>query len=67
MPEAFITTTQAAEANDLSSRRVQQLCKEGAIKGAKQFGTVWMVPASWKWTATKPGPKPKRRVSARVR
>ena len=59
MPRGFVTTEEAAARNGMTMRRVQQLCKEGKVRGAQQFGGVWMVPAGFKWRPQKPGPKPK--------
>lgn len=59
MPKGFMTTTAAAEKTGLTMRHIRRLCKDGAVKGAQQFGRDWMVPATFKWTLQKPGPKPK--------
>jgi len=40
----FITSSEAATLLNVSARRIQVLCKEGRIVGAKQFGRAWMIP-----------------------
>lgn len=40
-----ITAHQAAEKWGISLRRVQDLCRQGRIHGAEQFGKNWMIPA----------------------
>jgi hypothetical protein len=54
-----MTTAEAAERIGSTVRYVQILCKASKIRGAKQFGKAWMVPASFKWKPQKPGPKSK--------
>jgi len=44
--EDFITASEAADRLSVSVRRIQVLCKDGRIPGAKQFGRAWMVPVS---------------------
>ena len=41
----MITAKQAAERWGVTPRRVQGLCKEGRIKGAKRWERTWMIPA----------------------
>ena len=41
----LITVKQAAEKWGVTPRRVQGLCKEGKIKGAKRWERTWMIPA----------------------
>ena len=41
----YLTISEAAKAWGVSSRRVQQLCKEGAVAGAKKEGRSWLIPA----------------------
>jgi hypothetical protein len=65
VPKGCITTTEAAEKFGLSPRYIRRLCKEGAVKGAQQFGRDWMVPAGYKWKPQKPGPKPKKAKRAK--
>ena len=60
MAQKFITIEQAARRIGTTARYVQMLCKEGDVKGAKKFGGAWMVPAGFKWTRQKPGPKTKQ-------
>ncbi len=40
----YMTIAQAAEKWGIKSRRVQTLCSEGRVPGAKKFGMVWMIP-----------------------
>lgn len=40
----FISVKQFAEKNNISVRRVQILCNEQRINGAKKFGKVWLIP-----------------------
>ncbi len=40
----YINITQAAGKWNLTVRRVQDLCKSGAILGATRFGRAWMIP-----------------------
>lgn len=40
----FINIEQAAEKWGISIRRVQDLCKQGRVPGAKRFGNSWMIP-----------------------
>lgn len=40
-----ITAQQASEKWGISLRRVQDLCRQGRIPGAEQFGKNWMIPA----------------------
>lgn len=40
----YITTTYAAEKWGISPRRIQTLCAEGRIPGAKKFGGTWQIP-----------------------
>ncbi|MEE1009981.1 MAG: helix-turn-helix domain-containing protein [Agathobacter sp.] len=42
--EEYITVQEAAEQWGLSVRRVQTLCNENRIEGAKKFGTIWAIP-----------------------
>lgn len=41
----MITVKQAAEKWGVTTRRVQELCKEGKIKGAQRWERTWMIPA----------------------
>ena len=41
----LISVKQAAQAWGVTPRRVQELCKEGRIKGATRWGRSWMIPA----------------------
>ena len=40
----YLTISEAAARFSVSSRRIQQLCKEGRIEGAKKEGRAWMIP-----------------------
>lgn len=40
----YMSIQQAAEQWGVSSRRVQQLCKSGAIDGAVKEGRSWRIP-----------------------
>ncbi len=42
---AYIDIRTAADAWGVTPRRVQELCKTGAIPGATRFGRAWMIPA----------------------
>lgn len=48
MIERYINIREAAERWNLSSRRVQILCKEGRIDGASKLGREWAIPYSAK-------------------
>ena len=41
----YMTILEAAKQWGVSSRRVQQLCREGTVDGAKKEGRTWMIPA----------------------
>lgn len=41
----YISIKQTAEKWEISSRRIQVLCNEGRIEGAKKIGTCWVIPA----------------------
>ena len=41
----YITIQETAEKWGLKARRVQVMCQEGKISGAKRFGHVWAIPA----------------------
>lgn len=49
MEFAYISAKEAAEKLGITVRRVQQLCKDGKVEGAKRFGTqdIWLVPVDW--------------------
>ena len=40
----YITIQELAEKWGLKERRIQVMCQEGKIPGAKRFGRVWAVP-----------------------
>ena len=61
MARKFTTASQAAERFGVTARYVQRLCKDGKVEGARQFGKAWMVPASFKLRAQKPGPRTERK------
>ncbi len=45
----YISVKEAAEKLGLTERWIQQLCKDGKVEGAKQFGArgIWLIPAQW--------------------
>lgn len=51
--EKFITTKEASEKWDISSRRINVLCKSGRISGAYKENNQWFIPAD----AVKPADK----------
>ncbi len=55
---AYINITTAAENWGITPRRVQELCKTGAIDGATRFGRAWMIPD----TAEKPADGRKKEI-----
>ena len=42
---SWITVKQASEKWGVTTRRVQELCKEGKIKGATRWERTWMIPS----------------------
>lgn len=48
MGNNMMTVREAAELWQISSRRVQDLCRQGRVQGAVQFGKNWMIPADTK-------------------
>lgn len=42
----YITVKEAAEKWNVSERKVQKLCSQGRVEGARKFGGVWEIPAS---------------------
>lgn len=40
----YISVIEAAAKWNITRRRVQVLCNEGRIEGAKKIGTVWIIP-----------------------
>lgn len=42
----YITVHKAAEAWNISERRVQKYCTQGRIPGARKFGNAWQIPAN---------------------
>ncbi len=53
MKMAYINISTAAEKWGITVRRVQEMCKNGTIKGATRFGRAWMIPEN----AEKPADK----------
>lgn len=47
----YITVKEAANKWGLTERRIQVLCREGRIEGAKKFGRDWAIPVD----SQKPG------------
>lgn len=41
----YITIQEASEKWKITSRRIQVLCSEGRLEGAKKFGRQWAIPA----------------------
>ena len=44
----YMTIQEVAKKWDLSVRRLQTICAEGKIEGAKKFGSVWAIPVDAK-------------------
>ena len=42
--DQFTTIKNIAELWDLSPRRVQKMCAEGRVPGARKFGRDWAIP-----------------------
>jgi len=42
----FVSAKEAADKWDISKRRVQVLCSEGRINGAKKVGMMWIIPGN---------------------
>ena len=40
----WMTTKEAAELWEISTRRVQVLCDGGRVDGASKFGNAWVIP-----------------------
>lgn len=40
----YITIKDASEKWNLSVRRIQAMCNDGAVSGAMKFGGVWAIP-----------------------
>ena len=40
----YVSVIEAAEKWNITRRRVQVLCAQGRIDGAKKIGTVWIIP-----------------------
>ena len=43
--EQYITIKEVAEKWGITPRRVQKMCADGRIPGAKKFGRDWAIPA----------------------
>lgn len=41
----FLTIKEVAETWNVTPRRIQKMCAEGRIPGAKKFGRDWAIPA----------------------
>lgn len=41
----YLTIQEIAEKWGITSRRIQVLCSEGRLPGAKKFGRQWAIPA----------------------
>lgn len=46
--EGYLTIRELAEKWNLSVRRVQRMCSDGAIPGVVKFGNAWAIPDSVK-------------------
>ena len=49
MEFAYISAKEAADRIGVTARWIQQLCRDGKVKGAMRFGTqdMWLVPVRW--------------------
>lgn len=54
----YISISEVAEKWNITPRRIQVLCNEGRIKGAKKIANVWLIPSN----ATKPHPANKKKI-----
>ncbi len=45
----YISAKEAAAKIGVTARRIQQLCKDGKVAGAKRFGMqdIWLIPVKW--------------------
>ncbi len=45
----FVSAKEAAAKVGVTERWIQQLCKDGKVEGAMQFGAqgIWLVPQKW--------------------
>lgn len=44
--DEFLTIKEIAEKWGITPRRVQKMCSEGRIEGARKFGRDWAIPAN---------------------
>lgn len=58
---SYYSTSEMAAAMGVSRQRVNELCRNGQIKGAKRSwpGGPWLIPKNPVVVRLKPGPKPK--------
>ena len=42
--EGYLTIKEIAEKWDVTPRRVQRMCADGRIEGARKFGRDWAIP-----------------------
>lgn len=51
----YISAKEAANKIGVTERWIQQLCKDGKVEGAKQFGIqgIWLIPIKWVQEKTK--------------
>jgi hypothetical protein len=56
----MIDTTEAARHLGVGALRVQQLCRQRRIKGARLSGRVWMIPEDFVVKPGTRGPKPRK-------
>ena len=49
MEFAYMSAKEAANKIGVTVRWIQQLCKDGKVPGAQQFGAqdIWLVPIRW--------------------
>ena len=45
----YVSSKEAATKTGVTERWIQQLCKEGKVEGAVQFGDrgIWLIPQKW--------------------
>lgn len=59
--DGYMTVKDVSKQWNISERRIQVLCSEGRVYGAKKFGNVWFIPvAAQKPLVEKSGTKPQK-------
>jgi len=53
MNKEFISVEEAAQNNNISKARVQQLIFEGKVKLCYRVGKKWIIPAQWRYKRKK--------------